>query len=113
MASLATVTLPRDSRGMTDRSAFQLQQNFPNPFNPMTTISYELPIDSHVKLTVFDVLGREVAVLVDAVQVAGNYHMGYDASKLPSGMYFYHLDAGSLRKRVKCYRSSSGFLQPS
>lgn len=78
--------------------SFRLLHNYPNPFNPATTISYSLPKDSHVKLTIFDILGREVAVLVDDVKSAGNHNLRFDASHLPSGLYFYRVAAGAFRE---------------
>ena len=73
---------------------FQLEQNYPNPFNPSTTITYQLPIASNVSLKVFDMLGREVATLVNERQNAGQYQVRFDATRLASGMYFYRLQAG-------------------
>lgn len=70
-----------------------LAQNFPNPFNPSTTISFGLPTQSQVRLSVFDMLGREVSVLVNGVKAAGNYELSFDASRLSSGMYIYRLEA--------------------
>ena len=70
-----------------------LDQNFPNPFNPSTTIRYELPRAEHVTLSVFDMLGREVSVLVHREMVAGNHEVQFDASGLSSGVYFYRLRA--------------------
>ncbi len=74
--------------------AAALLQNYPNPFNSTTTIHYQLPISSYVSLKVFDLLGREVAVLVSGVEVAGNKLVRFDASHLTSGVYLYELQAG-------------------
>ncbi len=68
--------------------------NYPNPFNPVTVIEYSLPSDAYVTLTVYDILGREVGVLVDEFQEAGTYDTVFDASRLPSGMYFTRLEFG-------------------
>jgi hypothetical protein len=73
---------------------FILGQNYPNPFNPVTTIKYELPKSSVVSLAVFDILGREVSVLVNERRDAGVYEVRFDGSNLASGMYFYRLQAG-------------------
>jgi len=72
---------------------FALGQNYPNPFNPTTKIHYELPKDALVKLVVFDVLGREVATVVDGRQSAGVYDATFSASDFASGVYFYRLHA--------------------
>ncbi|MBI5020019.1 MAG: T9SS type A sorting domain-containing protein [Ignavibacteriales bacterium] len=74
---------------------FSLFQNYPNPFNPVTTIRYQLPINSHLKLKVFDLLGIEVSTLVNENKNAGSYEVEFDGSKLPSGVYFYRLQTGS------------------
>jgi len=68
--------------------------NFPNPFNPSTTISFVLPEDGYVTLKVYDLLGRAVAELVNGTMKAGSHETMFDASKLPSGVYFYKLDFG-------------------
>ncbi len=70
---------------------FLLHQNYPNPFNPSTTILYELPLTSKIRLTVFDMLGREVAVLVDEKRAPGTYQISFDGSGLSSGVYFYRI----------------------
>jgi len=71
---------------------FQLDQNYPNPFNPATKISFSIPIQGIVKLTVFDLLGREVAVLVNRELPAGNQQVGFDGSQLSTGLYLYRID---------------------
>lgn len=74
---------------------FNLSQNYPNPFNPKTKIDYELPADSKVNLTVFDILGREMISLVNQEQKAGYYTISADSKNLASGTYFYRLIAKS------------------
>ncbi|MCS6988459.1 MAG: S8 family serine peptidase [Chloroherpetonaceae bacterium] len=81
--------------------SFKLAQNYPNPFNPATTIAYQLPATSDVKLEVFDVLGRKVATLVDERQSAGAYSVNFNAANLASGVYFYRLQAGSFAETKK------------
>lgn len=76
-------------------NSFILKQNYPNPFNPSTTISYSIPENSSVTLKVFNVLGKEVATLVNENQPAGNYNIDWNAVEMSSGVYFYELRAGS------------------
>ncbi len=78
-------------------SSFSLEQNYPNPFNPSTVISYQLPVAGHVSLKVFDMLGREVATLIDEFQQAGKYNSQFSIlhSGLSSGVYFYTLSVGN------------------
>ncbi len=76
---------------------FELYQNYPNPFNPTTTIEFDLPERSYVRLVVYDVLGREIERVVDEELDAGKYKVKFDASNLLSGVYFYVLDAGRFR----------------
>jgi hypothetical protein len=74
---------------------FALHQNYPNPFNPSTTIQYQIPKANHVTLNVFDVLGREVATLVNEQKPAGTYTVQFEGSGLTSGVYFYRLQSGT------------------
>jgi hypothetical protein len=72
-------------------TSFKLRQNYPNPFNPSTTIAFDLDRSEFVRLSIYDVSGREIAVLVDGQQPAGAYRVTFDASGLASGMYLYRL----------------------
>ena len=74
---------------------FSLSQNFPNPFNPVTIISYQLPETGFVTLKIYDILGNDVVTLVNEEKPAGNYNINFDASKLPSGVYYYKMRAGN------------------
>jgi peptidoglycan hydrolase-like amidase len=80
---------------------FALQQNFPNPYNPSTTISYSVATRSHVTLTVFNALGQKVAELVDGDKDAGVYEVTFDASGLASGVYLYRMESGSFVQTKK------------
>jgi hypothetical protein len=82
-------------------SNFKLLQNYPNPFNPSTTIGYQVPINSFVVLKVFDILGREVQSLVNERQSAGNHYVRFSAANLPTGVYFYRLQAGTFTETKK------------
>ncbi len=80
---------------------YTMLQNYPNPFNPTTVISYSIPFSSHVSLKVYDVLGREVAVLVNREQLPGNYKIEFNAGKLASGIYIYRINAGRFNDAKK------------
>jgi hypothetical protein len=73
---------------------FALSQNFPNPFNPSTTINYSLVKQGHVKITVYNLFGSKVSVIVDENKPAGNYAVHFNGSSLASGIYFYRLESG-------------------
>ncbi|MBE0538437.1 MAG: T9SS type A sorting domain-containing protein [Ignavibacterium sp.] len=80
---------------------FSLFQNYPNPFNPSTKISWQSPVSSHQSLKIFDVLGNEVATLINEYKSAGSYEIDFNASSLSSGIYFYRLQAGSFVQSKK------------
>jgi hypothetical protein len=79
----------------TQQYEYQLSQNYPNPFNPTTIISYAIQRNGLVTLKVFDILGKEVAELIKEVKEAGSYSFTFNASELPSGIYFYTLTSGN------------------
>ena len=83
------------TEGQVIPGEFRLDQNYPNPFNPSTTIKFELPKSSVVRLTVYDMIGREVALLMNETRDAGVYEVKFDASNLSTGVYLYRLQAGS------------------
>lgn len=80
---------------------FVLQQNFPNPFNPVTQIKFSVPAASNVKLIVTDILGKEVATLVNDELAAGNYNVNFDASSFSSGVYFYTIITDNFKQSKK------------
>jgi hypothetical protein len=80
---------------------FSLQNNYPNPFNPVTTISYSLPVKSEVELAIYNTLGESVVQLVNEEKGPGKYSVEFDAKDLPSGFYFYRLQAGSFVETKK------------
>ena len=81
------------NNGIPER--FSLEQNFPNPFNPVTQIKYSLAKDEFVKITVYDILGQNVATLVNNNQKAGRYYIDFDGTNFASGLYLYKIEAGS------------------
>ena len=80
---------------------FVLAQNYPNPFNPTTRIRYSIPHLEKVVLKVYDILGKEIATLVNEEKAAGNYEVKFDGSKLSSGVYFYQMRAGDFIETKK------------
>lgn len=82
-------------------SDYYLFQNYPNPFNSITKISWQSPVASHQTLKIYDVLGNEVATLVNEFRNAGRYEIGFDASELTSGIYYYRIQAGDFTDTMK------------
>jgi len=85
---------------------YSLSQNYPNPFNPSTVIKYSIPVNvksemSDVKLVVYDILGKEIAILVNENQESGNYEIEFNASHFASGVYFYRLQNGNFTETKK------------
>jgi hypothetical protein len=99
--SLSDVVVSVEKNGSIIPGRFVLYQNYPNPFNPSTTISYDLPARSHVTLKIFNLLGQEVATLVDGDAEAGRHLMQWNAGRLASGVYFYRLQAGKFVENKK------------
>lgn len=89
------------SEGTPVPSSFSLLQNYPNPFNPTTTIKYSIAKPSNVSLKIYNILGQEVATLLNGHQAAGSYTATFDASRFASGVYFYRLSAGSFNSVKK------------
>ena len=88
------ITGIENEQGSILPTEFKLEQNYPNPFNPITTISYQIPINKHVTIKVYDVLGKEVATLIDEFKPAGIHRVEFCTSNFSSGVYFYKLIAG-------------------
>ncbi|MBN2364763.1 MAG: T9SS C-terminal target domain-containing protein, partial [Calditrichaeota bacterium] len=86
-----------DNRGLIPVE-YNLEQNYPNPFNPVTTIAFSLPEARFVSLKIFNILGEEVASLMNQEMAAGVHNIRFDARNLVSGMYFYRIEAGSFRE---------------
>jgi len=99
-----SITIPIVDVKLTDDNMpteYSLSQNYPNPFNPTTAILYQIPVESHVTLKVYDLLGRELEVLVNEEKPAGFYDLKYNAAKLSSGIYFYTIKAGDFVQTKK------------
>jgi len=99
-SSLSSVDI--EEEGVEIPRGFTLDQNYPNPFNPVTTIQFALPETADINLTVFDLLGRQVAVLVNGQLSSGRHSVNFDASSLPSGIYLYRLTTpgGSVAQKM-------------
>jgi flagellar hook assembly protein FlgD len=81
--------------------SFSLEQNYPNPFNPSTRIVYSIPKASNVTLNIYNVLGQQVKTLIHETQSQGTYTVTFNATSLPSGIYFYRIDAGDYNQVKK------------
>ncbi|HOV99197.1 MAG TPA: T9SS type A sorting domain-containing protein [Bacteroidota bacterium] len=90
-----------DYMAQLSKQRFVLKQNYPNPFNPTTHIDYKLPTRSFVSLKVYDLLGREIKTLINEQQSEGEHSVSFDAANLPSGVYFYCLQAGKYLEMKK------------
>ncbi|MEK9136060.1 MAG: T9SS type A sorting domain-containing protein, partial [Bacteroidota bacterium] len=93
---LPIIQTPSNFTGVSENlpTVFRLQQNYPNPFNPTTTISYDVPVESYVKLTIYNELGQEITTVHEGVRSQGRYTTKFEANGLASGVYFYRLQAG-------------------
>jgi hypothetical protein len=101
MRPLSEMITSVDNKYSNLPASFSLQQNYPNPFNPETVIGYWLPVAGYVSLKVYDMLGREVATLVNEYKLAGNYSVQFNAGTFTSGVYFYRMESGSYTQTKK------------
>ncbi|HKL16360.1 MAG TPA: T9SS type A sorting domain-containing protein, partial [Balneolaceae bacterium] len=93
MSLMVTVSNEEIISGLPD--SFELFQNYPNPFNPSTTINFALPEQSDVTIRIYDVMGRQIATLLNENRPAGYHNIVWDAGSVASGTYFYRIQAGS------------------
>ena len=94
--SVVHLVLTNSSSGIIDEGlpgSFVLNQNYPNPFNPSTKIDFKIPVASHVRIKIFDILGKEINTLVDAEMERGTHSIYFSGEKIPSGVYFYKIEA--------------------
>jgi flagellar hook assembly protein FlgD len=83
-------------------NTFSLSQNYPNPFNASTTIKYSLPEEAEVTIEIYDILGRRIETLIAGKQPAGSHSVVWEAKNVPSGVYFYRIEAGEYSQTQKC-----------
>lgn len=95
------VNVTEDYLTGTIPESFSLNQNYPNPFNPLTTIGYSVPEASHVRITVFNVIGQKVEEIVNGFHMPDRYRITFEGNNLPSGIYFYRMEAGDFIKTKK------------
>ncbi|HEY4612685.1 MAG TPA: T9SS type A sorting domain-containing protein, partial [Bacteroidota bacterium] len=98
---LNEITAVQEPTNSTPPVSFRLHQNYPNPFNPTTVISYQMPVTSYVELTIYNMLGQEVATIISGKLEAGTHRATWDATGFPSGVYFYRLSAGQYHETKK------------
>ncbi|MDQ3019125.1 MAG: T9SS type A sorting domain-containing protein [Bacteroidota bacterium] len=91
-STLCIATAPRPNKGGEETDKYSLEQNSPNPFNPTTTINYQLPVAGFTSINVFDIAGRLVSTLVNEFKVQGSYNVTFDGSNLSSGVYYYKIE---------------------
>jgi plastocyanin len=96
-----TIAGVENNQTASQPNAFRLEQNYPNPFNPSTLISFDLPIQTFVSLKVYNLIGQEVATLVNEQIVAGRYSKTWNAGSMTSGVYFYRLQTASFSETKK------------
>jgi len=100
-ADTCTSLVGVSNNGSNVPTVFKLYNNYPNPFNPKTTIKYDIPKNSNVRIMIYDVLGKEVETIVNEKKTAGSYEIQWDASKYASGTYFYRIEAGDFTETKK------------
>ncbi len=99
--SLTNISIPVQEITVELPTKYDLAQNYPNPFNPSTVIRFQLSVAGNVLLKVFDMLGKEVATLVNETLKPGTYETTFNGSQLPSGVYFARLEAGTYNNIIK------------
>ena len=97
---LAAITGVND-HGALKKESYRLYTNYPNPFNPSTIITFDLPVSQNVKLTVFDILGNETETLLNSYLSSGRHIITFNADTFPSGIYLYQLEAGNFVESKK------------
>ena len=103
LASGSTTNVEPDRlNALTAPAQYHLYQNYPNPFNPATKIKFTLPQSAQTKLTVYDILGREVRTLIDQELIAGYHEINFNASNISGGVYFYRIQASNYTETKKC-----------
>ncbi len=110
MAGAGILTYIHDKTKSGSPNEFRLAQSYPNPFNPSTMINYQIPTTGYVTIKVYDVLGREVGTLVNEIEVPGQYEARFDASNLPSGVYFYELQVEDPVRGTGTYHDTKKLL---